>query len=131
MAYITKAEVANYLGISISDTLQTYINTLISGVEDYIERFCGGGIFTKRRFQDNDAEKTFYYDGNSATKIAIDDLREITSLTVDFISGSGTALTEDDDYFFNYEEQYRIRAIRNLQRRASKLGKRLEPVGVT
>ena len=30
-----------------------------------------------------------------------------------------------------YEEQYRIRAIRNLQRRASKLGIRLEPVGVT
>ncbi len=30
-----------------------------------------------------------------------------------------------------YEEQYRIRAIRNLQRRASKLGMRLEPVGAT
>jgi hypothetical protein len=30
-----------------------------------------------------------------------------------------------------YEKQYRIRAIRNLQRRASKLGMRLEPVGVT
>jgi len=31
----------------------------------------------------------------------------------------------------HYEEQYRIRVIRNLQRRASKLGMRLEPVGVT
>jgi transposase len=30
-----------------------------------------------------------------------------------------------------YEEQYRIRTIRNLQRKASKLGMRLEPVGVT
>lgn len=30
-----------------------------------------------------------------------------------------------------YEEQYRIRSIRYLQRRASKLGMRLEPVGVT
>jgi len=30
-----------------------------------------------------------------------------------------------------YEEQYRIRAIRNLQRKASKLGMRLEPVSVT
>jgi transposase len=30
-----------------------------------------------------------------------------------------------------YEEQYRIRAIRNLQRRAHKLGLRLEPIGVT
>ena len=30
-----------------------------------------------------------------------------------------------------YEEQYRLRTIRNLQRRASKLGMRLEPVGVT
>lgn len=99
MAYITKTEVATYLGISINNTLQTYIDTLISGVEDYIERVCGGGIFTKRRFQDDDVEKTFYYDGNSATKLAIDDLREITSLTVDFISGSGTALTENDDYF--------------------------------
>ena len=32
---------------------------------------------------------------------------------------------------YYYEEQYRIRAIRNLQRRASKLGMRLEPVGLT
>jgi transposase len=30
-----------------------------------------------------------------------------------------------------YEEQYRIRTIRNLQRKASKLGMRLEPLGVT
>ena len=30
-----------------------------------------------------------------------------------------------------YEEQYRIRAIRSLHRRASKLGMRLEPVGGT
>jgi hypothetical protein len=30
-----------------------------------------------------------------------------------------------------YEEQHRIRTIRNLQRKASKLGMRLEPVGVT
>jgi len=30
-----------------------------------------------------------------------------------------------------YEEQYRLRTIRNLQRRASKLGMRLEPIGVT
>lgn len=30
-----------------------------------------------------------------------------------------------------YEEQYRIRTIRNLQRRASKLGLRLEPVGIS
>lgn len=32
---------------------------------------------------------------------------------------------------YYYEEQYRLRTIRNLQRRASKLGMRLEPVGVT
>jgi hypothetical protein len=30
-----------------------------------------------------------------------------------------------------YEEQYRVRTIRNLQRKASKLGLRLEPIGVT
>ena len=30
-----------------------------------------------------------------------------------------------------YEEQYRVRTIRNLQRKASKLGMRLEPIGVT
>jgi transposase len=30
-----------------------------------------------------------------------------------------------------YEQQYRLRTIRNLQRRASKLGMRLEPIGVT
>ena len=32
---------------------------------------------------------------------------------------------------YYYEEQYRVRAIRNLQRRASKLGMILEPVSFT
>ena len=115
MAYISKTDVQNYSGITISTTLNSFITGLISTAEDYIERYCGNiketGIM-KRFFEDDDTEKTFYYDGNNATKISIDDLREITSLTVNFGTGGATSLTEDDDYILypinadNYSEPF-------------------------
>lgn len=119
MAYASKTEVQNYLGVSISDTLSTYISTLISAVTDYIERYCGGGVIEKREFEASNDDRTFYYDGNDATKLEIDDLRDITSLTVNFNTGSETALTEDDDYYLyplNEDVKTRIELVQPFTR---------------
>lgn len=101
MSYITKTDVQNYSGIAINNTLNSFITGLIATAEDYIERYCGNVKETgieKRFFEDDDIDKTFFYDGNNATKLSIDDLRSLTSLTVDFGTGGATALTETDDF---------------------------------
>lgn len=93
MSYINEDEIEKYLGLNIDSGLSSFLATLISGVETYIEKYCGGKHFAKRWFEDDDEDKTLRYDGNDDTKIAIDDLRELTSLTVD-----DEALTEDEDF---------------------------------
>ncbi len=97
MAYISKTEVEKYLGIAISSSLDAFISTLISFAQDYIERYCGNEKETgikKRWFQDADTAVTKYYDGNDATKLIIDDIRTLTSLSID-----DDAQTVDDDFY--------------------------------
>lgn len=111
MSYIEKTDVEKYSGIAINSTLNSFIAGLISTAEDYIERYCGDAKNTgieRRRFEDDDADKTYYYNGNGATKLSIDDIRTITSLTVDFNGGSETELTENDDYYL-----YPLNAVNN------------------
>jgi len=91
--YITKTDIQNYSGIAINETLNSFIEDLINTAQDYIEEY------TSRKFENTDEDTTRYYDGNGETKMQINDIREITSLTVDFLDGSGTELTEEDDYF--------------------------------
>ena len=93
MSYIEKGDVEKYMGLTIGSGLDTFISTLIASAEKYIEKYCGGQHFVKRWFEDSDEAKTFRYNGNNDTKIAIDDLRDLTSLTVDDV-----ALTEDEDF---------------------------------
>ena len=93
MSYIDKAKIEKYMGLTIDSGLDAFIASLISGAEKYIDKYCGGRHFAKRWFEDADDDRTFRYDGNDNTKIAIDDLRELTSLTVDDIE-----LTEDKDF---------------------------------
>jgi hypothetical protein len=94
MSYVTKAEVEYFSGLSINSSLNSFITTLTTMAEDYIEKYCGGGIVTKRWFDDDDAEVTRYYNGDGSTKIMIDDLRSLTSLVVD-----GITLTVDEDFY--------------------------------
>ena len=91
--YINKTDVQNYSGIAINETLNSFIEGLIETAQDYIEEYTG------RKFENVDEDSTRYYDGNGDIKMQINDLREITSLTVDFLDDSGTDLTKDDDYF--------------------------------
>lgn len=85
---ITKTDVQNYLGIVIDSSLNGYIDTLIASAQGYIE------LYTDREFTVADADTTRYFDGNGLTTLNIDDLREVTSVTVD-----GVALTNNTDYF--------------------------------
>lgn len=91
MAYITKTEIEQYMGVQIDASLQTFINTLISAVTRYIEKKTGS-VFEA---PDPDNDVTRYYNGNGRTKINIDHLREFTSLVVD-----GITLVEDQDFIF-------------------------------
>ena len=102
MSYVTKADVQNYSGIAISATLNTFITELITTAEEWVEEYCGNKRDTgirKRWFDDDNTDKTFYYNGNGSTNLRIDDLRVITSLTVDFGLSSSTLLVEGTDFY--------------------------------
>lgn len=86
---ITKAELQNYTGLTIDAGIETFFNTVVSGVAKYIKKVTGRNFV----IPDPDNDEVRYYDGNDGTKIAIDDLRSFTSLVVD-----GETLVEDEDF---------------------------------
>jgi hypothetical protein len=96
MSYVTKSEIKQYGGINWDAGVDTFVDTLIASAEDYVERFCGNKVFSKRSFEapSPDDDVTKYFNGSGEQKLYIGDLREITSLTVD-----GVALTKDEDYY--------------------------------
>lgn len=84
---ITKAEVENYSGYTIHASLNDHIALLIEGVTDYIERLCGNEKRTgieRRVFvvEGDDVAVTVSYDGNDLSRLPIQDMREITELTI-------------------------------------------------
>lgn len=93
MAYVTKAEIEAFSGLTISTAQQTILDTLISAIQSFIEKYCGGQYFSRRWFDDNDSEKTYYYNGNDFKRLPIDDLRTVVS-----VENFGTALEKDVDY---------------------------------
>lgn len=95
MAYVTKQEVKNYLGITWSSGLDTFIDTLIAAATKYVEEYCGDLRYGKRVFEapDPDDDVTRYFDGNDEERLQVGDVRSLTSLTVD-----GVALTSGDDF---------------------------------
>ncbi len=90
MLYVTQTEIKQYHGITWNSALDTFITTLEAAAVKFVENL------THRTFlaPTPDTAVTRYYDGNDDTKLRIDDLRELTSLTVDSI-----ALTENDDFY--------------------------------
>lgn len=90
MAYVTKQEVKNYLGITWTAGLDTFIDTLIDAAQSFVEGFTGRTFLAP----DPDDDVTRYYNGNGRERLPIEDLRSITSLTVD-----GIALTQNTDYY--------------------------------
>lgn len=90
---ITKTDVQNFLGVVIDSSIDGYVSSLIGFAQDYIERYCGNNIMEKRLFSVDDVVSVRYYDGNESTRLPIDDLRELTSLSV-----FGVSLVENQDF---------------------------------
>lgn len=87
MAYITESDIEKYMGLTIDSALSSFIVTLISAAQKYIEKY------TSRVFEASAEDVTRKYSGKGTTKMRIDDLLEITSLEAD-----GVDLEADDDY---------------------------------
>ena len=96
MAYATKTEIKNYLGITWDAGLDSFIDTLIASATKFIEEHCGESRFGKRIFEkpSPDSAVVKYFDGNDEQRLYIGDVRSISSLVVD-----GVTLVENTDYY--------------------------------
>jgi len=94
--YISKTELKQYTGLNWTSGLDTFVDTVISGAQKYIERYCGDEKLGLRKFEapspDNDETRKF--DGSGGKRLYFGDLFSLTSLTDD-----GTLLTIDDDFY--------------------------------
>lgn len=77
LTYTTKENIETYLGISIDDSLDQWVDSLIDSCSKVVEGICN------RKFTADTAFVTRYYNGNGCTRVFIDDLIEIESLALD------------------------------------------------
>ena len=77
----TEANVEKYLGYEVPAADSTYVATLISAVETYIENYTG------RQFSVDSSASARYFDGEGGREILIDHCSSITS--VEFIDEDG------------------------------------------
>lgn len=95
MAYTDKNTIQKFMGVTISDALNDFIDELIEMAGDYVEQYCGDEKFGRRVFEapnpDNDEERRF--DGNDGVKLFVGDLRSISSMTID-----GVEYTQNTDF---------------------------------
>lgn len=96
MAYTDNAKLKKYMGLNWDATLDSFVTSVIAGVQKYIERYCGDDKIGVRKFEapNPDEDQIRKFDGNGDARLYFGDVQEITSLTVDEVS-----LTEDEDYF--------------------------------
>ena len=96
MAYITKDNVKDYLGVNFVSGLDAFVDLAISQVTEYIERFCGDDRFGKRVFElpSPDDNVTRYFNGNGETRLFIGDLISFNSLVHDKVT-----LVENEDFY--------------------------------
>lgn len=90
MQYVTQTEIKQYHGITWNSALDDFITSLELGVVKYVEKLTG----RKFKAPDPDTATTRYFNGNDDTRLAIDDLRELSSLVVDNVT-----LTANTDFY--------------------------------
>ncbi len=81
MNYTTKQEVQNYLKRNIDAAFDTQLTTYIEAMSRYADNFCGQTLVAE-------TETTRLYDGNNRNELPIDDVHDITAVTID-----GTTVT--------------------------------------
>jgi len=107
--YTNKGTIQNYLMIDIDSSFDTQINTWISVVESYINKYTG------RKDGFESASETRYFDGNGKNEIDIDEFTSLTTVQILEANGDdiGWTLTEglEEDYIaypYNDTPQYRL-----------------------
>lgn len=95
MAYITNADIATYLNITLSANGETLVDSLIPAVEAFAESYCN------RKFSVSGAQTETFDGGVDIFFPQATPVGSITSVTVD-----GTALTAGDSY--NYGSYIRL-----------------------
>lgn len=94
--YVSHNEIKRYGGVNYNSDTDSFIETIIESVTNYIEKNCGDDRFGKRVFEapSVDSNVIRYFNGNGKPKLYIGDLKELNTFTNDNVE-----LTEDEDFY--------------------------------
>lgn len=123
--YTNKGTIQNYLMIDIDTSFDTQINTWITAVGSYIDRYTG------RKDGFESASATRYFDGNGKREIDIDECTSITSIQVLEANGQDVEFTLSEGleadyvtYPYNTTPIYRLKLVTSAQLGAFYSGKK-------
>jgi hypothetical protein len=92
MAYITEGDLENFILQDIDVTFGTWITSVISMVEAYVDQYCGTTFA-------NTTAGTNYYDGTGNNELVVGPYSAITALTLLDVNGNDLAtLVENTDW---------------------------------
>lgn len=93
MSLVTEGELEKYLLQDIDSSYSTFVSTVISIVEDYIEKYTGIDF-------ENTTAGDRYFDGSGNDELTVDEFRSPTALIIYDIDGNQLfSLTENTDYY--------------------------------
>lgn len=97
--YITEGDLENYLMQDIDASFSTFIASVITWVEDYINQYCGIDF-------ENSVSATKYFDGSGDQDLLIGECQSLTEVLILDSDGNTLAtLTENNDYWkYPYNE---------------------------
>lgn len=93
--YTNKSKISNYLMIDINASFDSQINNWISGIEAYINNYCGCEFETE-------SASNKLYDGNGTREILIDELLTLTKIEILDEDGNVDYTLDNDDYYWLY-----------------------------
>lgn len=98
--YISLTDIENFMLITIDETAEDFVTSLIGMAQEFIENSCGDDKFGKRKFEapSPDDNSTRYFSGNGKTLLPVGDLKSINTLVVD----NETFTVDEDFYLFPY-----------------------------
>lgn len=93
MAYLTEGDLENYILQDIDASFSTWISSVISQVEEYVNNYCGTDF-------ENSGSVSKYFDGLGGDVLNIGDFQSTSEVLILNTDGSTNAtLTKDTDYY--------------------------------